>query len=82
MGMAEVYRWWCRICNDFAEPCLLGQSGELAYHQFGQPPFVARHALVATGRWHKVAAASTVLTELAPQARVSATADRHPTDHE
>jgi hypothetical protein len=47
--VTDAGRWWCPICNDVVEPSWLGQRGGLAYHRFGQPPFVARHALVACG---------------------------------
>ncbi|WP_238008463.1 hypothetical protein KZZ52_22925 [Dactylosporangium sp. AC04546] len=55
--MTESPRWWCPICAARREPSWLGRAGRVAYHRFGEPPFVARHALVEmTARPQKVQA--------------------------
>ena len=41
--------WWCPLCAAEAEPCFIGDGADIAYHRFGEPPFVARHALVRAG---------------------------------
>ncbi|WP_327002282.1 hypothetical protein OHA72_45275 [Dactylosporangium sp. NBC_01737] len=38
--------WWCPLCATEVAPWWLGRSERVAYHCFGSPPFVARHALV------------------------------------
>jgi hypothetical protein len=42
--------WWCPLCVTEAAPSWLGRSETIAYHRFGAPPFIARHALVPVGR--------------------------------
>jgi hypothetical protein len=45
----EPRGWWCALCAAAVEPSWLGRGDAIAYHRFGDPPFVARHALTAAG---------------------------------
>lgn len=41
--------WWCALCAAVLQPSWLGRGDAIAYHNFGEPPFVARHALTPAG---------------------------------